>query len=138
MTTEEGNKLIAEFMGGEIQPDLTCNNYGKMSIPQWAFIKYNFDTMRIGGYEYHTSWDWLMPVVEKIDGLKCDKAGSVICQTNTTSHSFYINYNDGKSTCYCHPKYYDGRHREEGESRIENVWQAVVKFIQWYNQNKQP
>lgn len=39
----EGNRLIAEFDGYDIH---------------------------MNGYQYHSSWDWLMPVVEKIHLLR--------------------------------------------------------------------
>ena len=48
------NKLIAEFMGVVFHDDE--NEY------------YNSDGLYIGlNLQYHASWDWLMPVVCKID-----------------------------------------------------------------------
>lgn len=48
------NKLIAEFMGVVFHDDE--NQY------------YNADGLHIGNtLQYHTSWDWLMPVVRKIE-----------------------------------------------------------------------
>lgn len=46
----EDNKLIAEFMGVYSKED-------------------GFDYIKIGnkGIKYHTSWDWLRPVMVKID-----------------------------------------------------------------------
>lgn len=47
------NKLIAEFMGVVFHDDE--NQY------------YNADGLHIGNtLQYHTSWDWLMPVISKI------------------------------------------------------------------------
>lgn len=46
------NKIIAEFMGYEVKQN-------KCYSP-----KYNDGT--IAPMQFHTSWDWLMPVVEKI------------------------------------------------------------------------
>ena len=50
------NKLIAEFMGYEVK-------HGKCYSP-----KYNDGT--IAPMQFHTSWDWLMPVIEEIDHLQ--------------------------------------------------------------------
>jgi len=50
----ENNRLIAEFMGVVFHDDE--NQY------------YNADGLHIGNtLQYHTSWDWLMPVVRKIE-----------------------------------------------------------------------
>jgi len=47
-----GNILIAEFMGYEVQFLNKCHS-----------PKYNNGT--IERMQFHTSWDWLMPVVQK-------------------------------------------------------------------------
>ena len=55
MTTQEGNKLIAEF-----------DNY-------WSFGDGSPDKIptaeEVAELKYHTSWNLLMPVVEKINSL---------------------------------------------------------------------
>ena len=57
MTTTESNKLIAEFMGFGID--------GKFAyIPDEGNPLE--ENMLIVEMKYHTSWDWLMPVVSKI------------------------------------------------------------------------
>jgi len=57
-TVIEGNRLIAEFM--EIEK---CSDPKHADNPCY-FIN---DTYRVAAYlEYHTSWDWLMPVYKKI------------------------------------------------------------------------
>ncbi len=54
MDTQENKKLIAEFMGVVFHDDE--NQY------------YNADGLHIGNtLQYHTSWNWLMPVVERIE-----------------------------------------------------------------------
>jgi len=98
---EENNKLIAEFMG----PD-----YTKRQIPDWAFSKYDFDTLKYGGYDYKTSWDWLMPVIDKI--------------TDMPEYPRYISetasiVSDGG--IYLNPRY------------IECTYDDTVDFIKWYN-----
>lgn len=53
----EDNKLIAEFMG--------CTNPFN-DITDATLYKIEQGTFEIGELKYHTSWDWLMPVVQKI------------------------------------------------------------------------
>ena len=55
---EKNNKLIAEFMGAEWHKDF----FKDVCIISPSNISYKF----------HTSWDWLMPVVMKIS-RKIDK-----------------------------------------------------------------
>lgn len=63
-TLEEKNRMIAEFMGVEHHYHVDGSSY--------------FETPHNGGVieadelKYHTSWDWLIPVVEKIDNLETD------------------------------------------------------------------
>ncbi len=56
MNTTENNKLIAEFMGYEIIYRPNSNGFIEISDTELCDV----DDM-----EYHTSWDWLMPVVEQ-------------------------------------------------------------------------
>jgi hypothetical protein len=66
MNTQENNKLIAEFME---YPDLGTKG-------DFSYLK------------YHTSWDWLMPVVEKI--LKKEGGPQYICiSANDSIHQLY-------------------------------------------------
>lgn len=60
MTDKEiiaGNKIIAEFMGDEIE-----TNY------KWVNRKKG-----VTGLWFHSDWDWLMPVVEKITKIEDGK-----------------------------------------------------------------
>lgn len=60
---KEGNRLIVEFMGAKIGCNNTVIGYTTIRIPDHAFLAHDFDTLRIGGYMYYLSWDWLMPVI---------------------------------------------------------------------------
>lgn len=52
----EGNKIIAEFMG--------LPSYENMTGKYWL---HPLDKNKeVSQFNYHTSWDWIMPVVEKI------------------------------------------------------------------------
>jgi len=86
----ENNKLIAEFMGKEIYQHYHESNY-------------------------HSSWDWLMPVIRKINEVS--------------------EYND-----YCKDRLHLQRVLDECINEntvgIDEVCKAVVEFINQYNKNK--
>ena len=69
------NKLIAEFMGvhDEISLDSIAGNIHSWSDAPFFFITEDSKEKVMEGIakysKYDTSWDWLMPVVEKIESL---------------------------------------------------------------------
>ena len=63
------NKLIAEFMGGG---EFRTNRQGVEFV---EFIP--LGEWKVEDLPYHTSWDWLMPVVEKIENYLADNVGKV-------------------------------------------------------------
>jgi hypothetical protein len=52
------NKLIAEFMGWDIKSPTTIPSNLHLS-------NLELDSGEFWAYEFHTSWNWLMPVVNK-------------------------------------------------------------------------
>jgi len=116
----EGNKLIAEFMTKE---------HANLC---WKLIPKN--TMHLPNYfKYHSSWDWLMPVVNKIESivdLYHGHFGVYINSNNCTIQS--IKFRSDEMT---DPPYYFSDHYSE--SKIESTYNAILNFIKWYNkQNK--
>ena len=93
MNTQENNKMIAEFMGS------------------------NLDGLEPFQYEdelqYHKDWNWLMPVVEKIEDMGCE-----IVTTN------------GKCTISGANDYYG---ESIGKSRRGATYDAIVEFINQLN-----
>ena len=115
MNTTESNKLIAEFMGFKLRPDIAEDWYIHTNRPAHA--------MRLRDAKYHASWDWLMPVVEKIERMECD----VLVMYGLPS-KYQADISD-VSKKYRTKTYYS-------PSRIEATYRAVVEFIQWYNENQ--
>jgi hypothetical protein len=89
MKTLERNKLIAEFMG--------VYNYNS----EWT------EEANAEQYKYHTSWDWLMPVLKKIN-LKLTPQ----------------NYDEWRMIS------------KPTEYTIESVHNQAVQFIKLHNENK--
>lgn len=108
----EGNKLIAEFMGAE------KSFYGDYMIftidnPQYTG-KINHSDIK-----YHTSWDWLMPVVEKIEENGC--------QIEIELYSCYV-INSEKLLDEMNILF-----QAHCDSKIKAVYEVVVSYIRWYN-----
>lgn len=108
---EKGNKMIAEFVGHKL--------IGK---PEWEYEYWLIEGNNYRGDElkYHTSWDWLMPVVEKIEGLNF---GVNIYQGNGCHIFSYGKCIDENTTI---------GFAQNCKFKIESVWRCVVQFI--YNQ----
>lgn len=83
MNTQKNNRLIAEFMD---YPDLGTKG-------DFSYLK------------YHTSWDWLMPVVEKC-----------FVKQEEVSDDLSFKLNDALL-----------------ETNIESLYRVVVEFIKQYN-----
>jgi hypothetical protein len=114
MKTEENNKFIAEFMGIRYEE----NRNGHESS------EYFYEDCEL---EYHSSWDWLMPVVEKIENIEyVNRMG----RFNVNAISFEENYTcvitDSENTFI----------QVEGETKRVATYKAVVEFIKWYNKWK--
>ncbi len=56
MEIEENNKLIAKFMG--------CTHPFN-DLTDATLYSVSYGTFEADELKYHTSWDWLMPVIEK-------------------------------------------------------------------------
>lgn len=116
MNTLEGNKLIAEFMGGE---------YDANHSPSYpCFHKlHNGGTWDLDELKYHTSWDWLMPVVEKINVLDNREYDVIIW----------------RSDCHINNReeiLFESSILKRKDTLILVVWGCIVQFLKWYNQNK--
>jgi len=116
----EGNKLIAEFMGytkeqytvegSSKEYDVWTNNL----ICKGCY----YDLFDL---KYHSSWDWLMPVVEKI---QYDLGHFVTIERNST-----LIHESKFDSKIINPPFGYG----EQESFIQITYKAVVEFIKWYN-----
>lgn len=111
-TTEEKNRMIAEFIG-----HVRSGFNGEL-----VFNTETREEFEVEQLKYHTSWDWLMPVVEKIEIL------GYHVETTTT----LIGIRNPK-----HNKdFYVVGVNIENLSKIEASYNAVIQFIEWYNENK--
>lgn len=126
----EGNKLIAEFMGGKY-----------MHEPYLEYITFNPITFggMSGGYSchlsgclFHSSWDWLMPVVQQIQDIEVTPPPNYTYYRIEIAVQGYVKI-EGP---FPFPKIF--KNVSKCGSLINAVWQAVVEFIKNYNIKNNP
>ena len=112
--TSEKNKLIAEFLG-----------YTKYTWRGHTMYVFEDDNHRAEvDLHYHSDWNWLMRVIEKIESLP----------TMKDNGNFFFEIHQDSVTVFNSTRM-DIIIEVMGQgSRINNVYQAVIEFIQWYNQ----
>ncbi len=99
--TELNNRLIAEFMG----MNLGVPNDNSVMI---QMTPQGNEVVPIESMEYHTSWDWLMPVVRKI-----------------LTNENYIDLTQRENIMDSLPYGIE-----------DDTYAAVVEFIKWYNEQQ--
>lgn len=118
----QGNKLIAIFDGWKFTP---LEDQGLIMVSGSCYFKDTpdeVDKFCSEKLKYHTSWYWLMPVVEKIEREHTD------FELTIYSASCYISkWNPDK-------KKYESFISGVGK-KIDAVYDAVIQFITWYNNN---
>lgn len=114
MTQEEileYNKRCAKFLGSELKND------GQYDY--WTYDHLNFDPLKIkgsswvsGNFEFHSDWNWIKSVLEKISSLNEDDFSDETQQAfeDLLDLSLF--------------------------SSKESVCKAINQFLIWYEQNK--
>lgn len=127
----EGNKLIAEFMGGKLkQPNKEHPNnpYNKHT---WWGVGEN-KTVGHFSLHYHSSWDWLMPVIDKINIGLSDTLGYVDIKA-TEIASYSSGSLKRKLPAFV---YIENGRRFNGNEKLLATFRVVIEFIKWYNTKK--
>ncbi len=129
-------------------------DYGKENPINWnPDIKHlSWESLNHGEYltnlKYHKSWDWLMPVVEKIESLDLSENGytwkGIDGETEYNNGSIHVDIVD-RNKCWIYMNLQlDPPHTFNEKTsyiafptKIEAVYAAVVEFIEYYNTIKQ-
>lgn len=114
----EGNKIIAEFMDWRIAENIKHES-GEPTYIKKENLGTSYATMDM--MAYHKSWNWLMPVVEKIEVIEISRNHNPVV---TIEKYITIISDNGEAPIV----------ESQTDSRIEGAYNAVVKFIKWYNQ----
>lgn len=114
LSIEAGNKIIGEFMGYRMFDKRYPKSHG-IGAPEAEW-----NDMIIQKAKYHSSWDWIMPVIEKI---------------NATNQFDVIIF---RTTCYINDKdqilFETSYETSKKGYFIMDVWEVIVQFTQCYNQ----
>jgi hypothetical protein len=143
MNTIENNKILAEFMGV-----LTPEN----NIAIWDNApKYINELTRLEDAKYHSDWNWLMEVVEKIETTSYNVPEKYqrgfMKNTLTANGVIYSDYDNREEflgwSSYCTLEtqtIWDSTMLSEDAKRyntkIEAVYNACIGFIKWHNEQK--
>ena len=126
----EGNKLIAEFMQYNDIDCHECKHSGVCNHLQCGLSTQE----KIEQFKFHSSWDWLMPVVEKIEYLYATDYILPRFEINSHICSFSVGYSEFKKykqwICGC---YDSSPEKEKRNTKIEAAYYVCVEFIKWYN-----
>jgi hypothetical protein len=160
-----GNRVIAEFMGWDIELKITDDypniegHYSRNLITDsWDMGMYVhldsddvankrietdtklWDNLLNPSYgragQYHLKWDNLMPVVEKIESIKDSHHGHFAIHISSNSCTI-----QGTNLW----RYINGTLAEAVymsdpnailNTKIESTWYNIVQFIEWYNEYK--
>lgn len=119
---QQGNKLIAEFMGASapvLDKNVLAFILSKQRFPDKMY------RCKPEDLKYHSSWNWLMPVVEKIANTSPDH--EVKIEIGKTFATFKIWDLDTGHHLYGINEYSDA------DKPMEAIYKGVLKFITWYN-----
>ena len=117
-TREIINEAICVFMGWEfIKVDEDFYHALFEGNLMWADNRKGLNKTLLEGFKYHSSWDWLMPVVLKAKAL-------------------YLNYETGQMRDELKMRY-KAIENELCNLNLINTHYCLYKFLQWYNKAKE-
>jgi len=142
MNTTDTNRLIATFMGSKYKNEPFFDEIKEEMVDYWYWTepengypigklnnqRYSTAYM-IENWAYHKSWDWLMPVVDKIetlfDGSINVKMDCIDCVIST-----------GSQYAMAFPEK-DFHIESREDNRFKALYNGIVKFIDAYNERKE-
>ena len=136
-TTIENNKMIATFMGMVYRTENNYTGWYKSTTTE----KFAYRICNDDGLIYHLSWNKLMKVIEKIEkiGISVEIKGyyNVFQKAvyNQTTIDYTIHKTVTKSCAYDDEVLFK-YHSDSDIDKLKTTYQAVVKFIEWYNTQK--
>jgi hypothetical protein len=138
MNTTENNRLIAEFLNWQYTEETETN---------FALFYFRDNGYTIGALKFHTDWDWLMEVVEKIKSIGYFIDMSYLSDHGYIHNSIAFNYAT-YSTVVCNvssipnpsqsypPTAENPMYISEFNDPKEALYNLIIRFIKWYNKEQ--
>lgn len=112
------NTLLAEFLG-----------WKECYTPLENYFDNNGDTFLESELLFHSNWNWLMKVVEKIESLGMLFKVSRWREDEVLTNGYWCTISDSFSGV----EFADSAYIDDTETRIEAMYLACIEFIKWYN-----
>lgn len=128
---QEYNRICADFLKFKYKNQ--AKFWAKYPLDDNSYLS-QFGFMKIHSFKFHSSWDWIMEVVEKIENLY-----------EHPNKEISINIKPGEIEIFQRPyrlennNYHDVIYLGDGyinTSKKEAVVQAINQFLIWYENNK--
>lgn len=141
--TTENNKIIAEFMEWHY---MGINTYLTPYSDAWLTNGEQTYSCPLNVMRFHSDWNWLMEVIEKIESLDINNFAKQLDREDVQpiEGKFYLSVYDCQAEFLASVYYWQhdnnikGLKKENGNTKIQAVYNACVEFIKWYNeQNKE-
>ena len=103
-----------------------CNGGFITSASEMDCYKFNNEVYTFYQLKYNTSWEWLMPVVEKIENI-------------TLGNSYLYSFEMGKDWCTITTNDFTPEiivSKSVANDKKTSIWSCVVEFIKLYNIKK--
>lgn len=121
-TTETNNKMIAEFMGFEDASRIIGGGNVMRKKTEWKYGCQQYKEFKYEDLKYHSSWDWLMSVVEKIENFEDENR---CAKYNFNCVQSFVEIVDNETS--------EEIIEIDLDNKFDSIYQAVVQFIEWYN-----
>lgn len=144
----ENNKLIAQFMGGVIthtqEYEMPHGSHSTGVIEYWDKIKGKpidgYEDAKVGIFGYNYSWDWLMPVVEKIENIndfdKYYKWKDIDDEERSNFAGYEVDIDRDRCKIWLNLELDPSELLGSGQEgdKLKSTYKAVVEFIKWYKE----
>lgn len=106
------------------------------------FLNHNSTLKLENELQFHKSWDWLMPVIEKIENTNLSKYHyQWTDENNITNYNFQtIDVDISKNTCAIYidlqldpPRLIAGNYNTKYNTKLEACYNTIIEFINYYN-----